>query len=263
MHNCLITGCGRSGTSMLAGLLRSENYYQGDDYIPPDSSNLKGYHEDREVNAINEEILAEHLRGDWLQTLVGQLTRTIPPNGVRWLARPRHRVSPDKCEHLCDRIEERVSKRPFCYKDPRFSFTLPVWKPLLPSGTRVVVIFRDPMSTARSIVSRIAQRPYARRFRMTLRAAGDVWYCAYQHVLWSMNDSDPDNFLFVHFDNVLNGHAWSQLRAFLGARLDERFPEPALAHQKRDVVRPVPARWAALYERLQMLERYGTGTSIR
>src|SRR5262249_21790216 len=74
-RNCLILGSGRSGTSMLAGMLRLAGYYMGEHLVPADPSNPKGYFEDDEVNAINEELLSPVTP-----------PRSHPAFGWRWLA---------------------------------------------------------------------------------------------------------------------------------------------------------------------------------
>src|ERR1700677_4686273 len=57
-RNCLILGSGRSGTSMAAGILARAGYFMGDELWPTDVGNPKGQFEDREVNQINDELIA-------------------------------------------------------------------------------------------------------------------------------------------------------------------------------------------------------------
>src|ERR1700726_1587163 len=57
MRNCIILGCGRSGTSLASGLLAGSGYFMGDHLYPPSEGNPKGYFEDQDVNAINEDLL--------------------------------------------------------------------------------------------------------------------------------------------------------------------------------------------------------------
>ena len=65
MRNAVNIGCGRSGTSMLAGILHQNGWSLGEDlYIEPSDSNPKGFFEDRDVNSINEELLARLEVGD-------------------------------------------------------------------------------------------------------------------------------------------------------------------------------------------------------
>ena len=59
MHNVIILGSGRSGTSMIAGALTKAGYYIGDNPYPPRKTNPKGFFETREVNHVNEILLAQ------------------------------------------------------------------------------------------------------------------------------------------------------------------------------------------------------------
>ena len=74
MKNCLIMGSGRSGTSMIAGMLAKEDYFFGDNLYQARDPNPKGFFEDPEINDINETILSQvtlrrpPLMGPWLRT---------------------------------------------------------------------------------------------------------------------------------------------------------------------------------------------------
>src|SRR5437879_5732793 len=114
MRNCLILGSGRSGTSMLAGMLHGAGYYMGTHLIPADESNPKGYFEDDEINAINEALLAP-------------VTPTLrcPSDGWRWLARVPVGTPVPFLPAISERIEAQTRRIPFAFKDPRFCYTLP------------------------------------------------------------------------------------------------------------------------------------------
>ena len=71
-RNCLILGSGRSGTSMAAGILARAGYFMGEELWPADIGNPKGYFEDREVNKINDELIAP-------------VAPKTPPHGLRKL----------------------------------------------------------------------------------------------------------------------------------------------------------------------------------
>lgn len=60
--NCLILGSGRSGTSMLAGILHQAGYFMGDKLHKPELSNPKGFFEWMTINQINEQILAAYVK---------------------------------------------------------------------------------------------------------------------------------------------------------------------------------------------------------
>ena len=124
-RNCLILGSGRSGTSMLAGSLRLAGYYMGAELIPADETNPKGFFEDDEINAINEALL---------EPLTPELSS--PNYGWRWLASVPVDTGIECLPDLADRIEAQTAHSPYCFKDPRFCYTLPAWRPFA-SRTRV------------------------------------------------------------------------------------------------------------------------------
>lgn len=75
MHNCLILGCGRSGTSLTAGLLNKAGCFFGSSPIDVSEANPKGFYEDHLVNYVNEQILAERVRYSRLPRLARWLRR--------------------------------------------------------------------------------------------------------------------------------------------------------------------------------------------
>ena len=179
-------GSGRSGTSLLAGSLARAGYHVGDDLIPASDANPTGFFEDREVNAINEMLLA-------------QVTPARPPGappagdtalwgpetlwGWRWLAPVPLGTRVPRPAALADRMEAALAPRPFALKDPRFCVTLDAWRPLLPDGTAFLCVFREPARTARSIVRVGAEGVYLHGYRLDFRQAVDLWTLMYQHAL--------------------------------------------------------------------------------
>ena len=57
LHNVLILGSGRSGTSMVAGLFRDSGYYLGFDLLAASAANPYGYFEDTGITEINNLLL--------------------------------------------------------------------------------------------------------------------------------------------------------------------------------------------------------------
>jgi hypothetical protein len=164
--NILILGCGRSGTSMVAGTLASGPWYLGDNYIRPRVSNPKGFFEDSLVNKLNERIIgrAWHYRLQLSDLRRNQLWLARVPRWMPLEATPkvRHDISA-----LCER-------QPFCFKDPRFAYTLPVWQRIAPA-MKFIVVFRHPAETTTSIVRECQTANYLRNVRMTRRRAVAVW----------------------------------------------------------------------------------------
>src|SRR5437588_10528992 len=85
-RDLLVLGCGRSGTSLAAGLFRAAGYFQGEELHPARDSNPLGFFEDVEVNDINEALLAPILPARQLRQGVEYLA-DAPTSGQRWLAR--------------------------------------------------------------------------------------------------------------------------------------------------------------------------------
>jgi len=256
MKNCIILGCGRSGTSMVAGMLASAGYYNGDNFMTPDESNPKGYYEDSVIAAVNEELLQQQLHASLRSRLERRIGITPPPKGARWLARPSTPTTVRPTEDTVERMQERLSHRPFAFKDPRFCHTLGCWAPHLPQGTRFVVVFREPERTIDSILRRRAEQSADSRFKITWKHAGEVWFRSYRHVLACMNSAD--GYLFLHFDTVIHGDGAQQLARFTAAEIDGGVADKQLSRSQKEslqTARRVPSSWQQLYQRLLQLER--------
>ena len=216
LRDLIILGTGRSGTSMLTRMFR-HTHYTGDNYLEPDPNNPTGFFEDSRVNDINERIL-------WRFASIGLPTRLgLPgpiPNrrlGLLWLATPNtafHLGVPPAC---LERMEELCAKRPFCYKDPRFTYTLPYWEPLLPSGVRKLVMFRSRERTVPSM-------------QRALREMSDVtgvsdeylarhWRTSYTKLL-RMAQRRRDEWLFVSYEDLASGKAIAAIEGFCECETD-------------------------------------------
>lgn len=225
MRDCLIMGSGRSGTSMLAGTLAQAGYFMGDALYVATDANPKGFFEDREVSMINEELLA---------AVVPRPRRvlrwTLFPNrlrdGQRWVAAlPAGTVLPAPSSALRARMEYVTARRPLCLKDPRFAYTLPHWLGVVPDAARVVV-FREPGRTAQSIVKECREGPHMSGVSMTLERALHVWTAAYEQIL--RHREAGGDWLFLHYDSILDGSGLDALSAFLDAPVDRDFAEERL-----------------------------------
>lgn len=234
MYNCLILGSGRSGTSMVAGVLRNSGYYLGDDYIRPRAANPKGFFEDSIVNNINEDILTYSLR----HRVSGMLTSYLPyrvraslrlemPKGALWLAAVHPRTHMAAPPGIDDRIKERVQRVPFCYKDPRLSYTLDIWQRWVPEGTRYVVVFRDPVVTAKSIVREVSESAHLHCIGMSMSRALRAWGYMYERVL--CRERRAADYLFVHYDRIASGEATEVISRFLGVAVDASFADKRIS----------------------------------
>jgi hypothetical protein len=268
LRNCLILGSGRSGTSLTAGLLAQSGYYMGTKVYDGDPSNPKGVFEDGEINAINEVIIR-----DSTSTLAARFIQDRGPTRAWWLMRARlvspwlrHNdarwgqrwlaVVPLQADIVASartrrRIARQIVHAPFCFKDPRLCYTLPAWRPLL-QDVVYVCVFREPARTANSIVRESDDAPYLRSLRMDFARAVSIWTLMYKHVL--TRHCREGEWLFVHYDQILDGTAMPRLAETLEADLDESFPTPTLARSSADGT--VPESASRIYDRLCELAHY-------
>src|SRR5262249_44119007 len=213
-RSCLILGSGRSGTSMLAGTLSRAGYYMGEHLIPADASNPRGYFEDDEINAINEALLAP---------VTPALSR--PSYGWRWLASVPV-GTPIACPpEIARRIEAQTSKAPFCFKDPRFCYSLPVWRPYL-RDTVYLCVFREPARTAQSILKECREADYLQGLSLDFTGAVEVWTLMYRHILTVHRRTGE--WLFFHYEQLFDDRSLQRVEAVLRIEADHQFPDPRL-----------------------------------
>ncbi len=205
----------------------------GDKLYGPRESNPKGFFESPTINWINEDLLAgvvpsrPPLLGRWW-------FRDRPLPRQRWLARVPVATEIPCPRRIARRIEAEVRKAPFCFKDPRLSYTLPAWRPFL-TDTVFVCVFRHPMVTAASIVKECDRMPYLSSLIMTTEIAVEVWQLMYDHILQKhLHEGD---WLFLHYEQMLRGDGADRLEKFVGAAVDHGFPDKDL---RRSVAAEAP-----------------------
>jgi GT2 family glycosyltransferase len=223
MRNCLVLGSGRSGTSMVAGSLARAGYFMGERLYPARDANPLGFFEDPEINGINEALLAPRVPAS-------QGLRDLQ----RWLAVVDSRVEAPLAPELARRVRALVARAPFCFKDPRFAYTLPAWRPEL-ADARLICVFRDPLVSAASIVKECATADYLRGVEMDVERALSIWCAQYRSIL-ELHDADrgrgrAGDWLFLHYDQMFDGGP-AKLSSFLDAPVNADFAKPELARSK-------------------------------
>ena len=251
MRNVFIMGCGRSGTSLAAGILGKAGYFMGNRLTSPNETNPKGQFEDGEVNTINEELLAGIVPGKPKGILGRILFRSRPGFGQRWLAEVsvRERVKPSAL--MGQRISELTSRQPYCFKDPRFSYTLPAWRPFVRNAV-FVCVFRDPASTGKSITRQAGRVPHLKDLCVTFEKSLRVWMLMYRHIL-EIHRNEGE-WLFLHFNQLVGGGGVDRIESATGALVDRSFPDPKLRQSFSDA--EVPDQTMRVYSTLCELAQY-------
>ena len=254
MHNLIILGSGRSGTSMLTGILKNAGYFTGEhsDYLIKNKANPKGFFEDYEVNTINEDILKQHLI-NFPESIRKRFFPSYTFYRARWLARiPLYKRISSNVQ-IDIRIQEVIKNQPFCFKDPRFSYTLPIWNRFLDSNTKFIVMYREAHKTAESIVRECKESPALKKLKITNSIATGVWASMYLHVLRNYNESAfKENWIFFHYDDIFDIEKVAKLEAFVGLPLDISFAEKQLSRSK-EASNNMSKKIARIYNQLLVL----------
>lgn len=244
MRDCVVMGCGRSGTSMTAGVLASVGYNIGQRLIPADDANPRGYFEDIDVNAVNDELITPHVATDDGH---GTLRRPLDDT-ERWLAAlplDLH-ITPTPGQQARMTATLRGGP-PRCRKDPQFCYTWPAWRPLLPDPV-LVCVFREPGRTAQSLSRHVGHQGLGFGFTEGMR----LWIASYRHIL--DRHRHHGQWVFCHYQQVLDGSALPRLEQALGTRLPRDVAEPELRRSPR--TQEVPPAAMAMYEQLCALAGY-------
>jgi len=227
MRNCFVLGAGRSGTSMVAGAVAAAGYYVGDDLIGARDANPKGFYEDREVNRINEDLLDPVVKAR-PSGRAARLFRHRTRYGQRWLAPVPVTIDlrATATPALRERMRAMTGHQPFCFKDPRFSYTVGLWQAVLDEPASQICVFREPGRTADSVLREIGEARYLRDLRIDRRGVVDVWTLMYRHILDRHRSRGP--WLFVHYDQVVDGSALDRIDRFLDAQVDRSFADATI-----------------------------------
>ncbi len=250
MKNVIILGSGRSGTSMVAGSLRRAGYEMGHGLKAGTSSNPLGYFESVEINDINEDLLrpvVAPLQGTAVSAW-GLVHPTVRKD-QHWMACLPPAAETPADPDLNARMAVATARRPFCFKDPRFCYTLPAWRPHLGPDTVFVCVFRQPGRTVTSMMRDCEEQAYMRDFKLTARFAWQVWIHMYDRVVRAHRRQG--RWLFLHYDQAAGGRGLRRLSRFLGAPADPKFPVPAL---KRSAdLKNTPRAARVLYWKMKLL----------
>lgn len=227
MKNCIILGFGRSGTSLMGGILYHSGYFMGDDLYPARESNPKGFFENDVINGINEKILSAYDYINIRKTNEPIDYKSSPYNplyGQRWLSYIEAETRIDcSDESVISEIRKVTAVPGFAYKDPRFNFTLPIWKRCLSDDVVYICMFRQPGATAESVLKDCKSAEYLSGFYIDRDIIFNLWYNSYQRVLKNLYNEPGQRIIFVHYDQLLSKEKLPELSENLDVVLDDGF----------------------------------------
>lgn len=202
-----ITGMHRSGTSMIARILNLCGLYLGteENIMPADDGNPAGYWQNLEMDQISEAILA-NFSGGW--------DFLLPVMASGWEHRDDLGSLRTKAKSCIARME---TNKPWGWKDPRASLTIPFWKSLLPD-LKVVVCLRNPIEVVDSLQKHTGS---------TTAFTYNLWIRYYQRIL---EDVPEECRIITHYDSYFidAGNELERLLTWLGWEVTTKQTEPAL-----------------------------------
>jgi hypothetical protein len=140
-----VLGAARSGTSAVTrvvNLLGVSAAQEEEELKPADDDNPRGYFESRSLTGLNRRLLAE---------IGGAPYGPAPRFPARWMDDPALDEVRREGRALMQRVHPAT---PWVWKDPRTCLTLPFWIDIAGVDPIVVLVYRDPLEVADSLVQR-------------------------------------------------------------------------------------------------------------
>lgn len=196
----LVAGSGRSGTSLLAGILQRLGYRVPQPEVPADDTNPRGFGESQWVVDFHH---------DLLQRARVQVADARPS---AWAATAEAGFDPEARRALRGWLEQQFAEADdVIVKDPRLSWFLPLWRQCgeaAGASPRFVTVLRHPAAVIDS-----KHRSYGAWQSDVSRAAGWV-----NQTLFTERATRDDPRAFVRYDDLLDD--WTQVVDRLAAVLD-------------------------------------------
>lgn len=255
MKNCLILGFGRSGTSLMGGILSQAGYYMGDNLYPPRPSNPKGFFENNFINNINEEILAHYdysgLHDDRIH-FDKPFSPFNPSFGQRWLSYIDSDTIISKYSNKNKaEIISASSKTNFSYKDPRFNYTFVLWDKIIHGNIVFICVFRKPDIVVESVLKECSEMEYLSNFYIDDSIVYKLWYNNYSYILKHINRKNRKRFLFVNYDQLYINNTYDKISNFINTDVSSEFFSQNLNRTKPNG--DIPIKVSKLYKTLNDL----------
>lgn len=214
-----VVSIGRSGTSLIARILDEVlgvDFGNEADHIPKNHNNPDGYFENAAFMAFNDRIL--QAAGGWV----------LSPPPMDYPATMPTATFDALVAEAATLLDKYAADRPrFGWKDPRLSFTLPIWRAACPNVVPIIA-FRKPISVLSSIAAQL-ERP--------IESLSELWFAYYQRV-FAYTDQLPR--YVVSFDDLLSDPApvVMGMARHLGVAVNEQ----TVCVQLAEIVKPQQSR---------------------
>lgn len=233
----IILGCGRSGTSLLTSLIIKNYEFTGKNPISTmNKYNPHGYFEDIDINNLNDQIISE-----------SGLALPLEENSIRyggWLSKCNSDTVWKASADSIKEIKKHTEKKLFCYKDPRFSYTFPIWREIISKDVKFLVAVRQPGKNANSIVD----FPSSRELNLTFEDALEIWHAMYSNILKYAGN----NFLYIHYEDLV-AKKLERIEKFLGIKADGAMIDAKLDVEPEALVSD---KYGELYKQLCKLAEF-------
>ena len=211
LKGCFVLGSPRSGSSMLVGLISGDLFFNGDNLLKKDELSPKGYLESLDIIYLHDDIIHQSLNEH-------EFPKELPYHAC-WALSIEKPLEIKINSIQKSKIKEYKSKKLFCYKDPRLSYTLPVWN-VKSSEYAKMVIFREP---EKSIESIIVAAKHLHNIDLSSSQAEKIWFSMYSSII--RNLKGYSNVIYIHFDDVFTQDGINKIKKVVGTSLDICFPD--------------------------------------
>ena len=175
----IITGMGRSGTSLITSLMQRAGTHVGEKLLAASSANPRGYFEDVDFFEFHDHRL--HERGQTYLHIDSDFA--FEPTAA-------------EAEQARQLLAARSHRPVWGWKDPRTTLFLPFWQQLLPEA-RFLFVYRHPIEVLLSLLRRgeFDNHP-------SFMAGLNAWH-TYNTKILNFCDQYPSRCLLVHVDGVV------------------------------------------------------------
>ncbi len=200
----LLIGCHRSGTSLLAGLLRASGVFMGAKRNP---------HEEAFFFLRTNQEIFRIAHAEWDNPEPVKYLLAAPAMRGALIQRLRQEIRSWKMREYWGILLNLKSRwfgvhQPWGWKDPRNSYTLPIWHELF-GETKIIHLYRNGIDVASSLRARELRRAHPLESRafscrcLTLEGAFGLWAEYETMCLEATKDLPGDRLLRIRYEDLL------------------------------------------------------------